>query len=512
MSHRLRKAGTGETNIEDILLNVVVLGASGDLAKKKTYPALFKLFQKDMLPQNVNIIGYARSKLSDEDLREKVREHLKDDEQSVVEKFLSLMTYTAGAYDDAEGFKKLNSVLKKNEAENSSAPAGRLFYLALPPSVYPQVCKGIKENCAELPDREGSWLRVVVEKPFGKDLDSSEALADELGQLFPEKSLYRIDHYLGKELMQNMLVLRFANAFLGPIWNHQYISNVQITFKEPFGTEGRGGYFDEFGIIRDVMQNHLIQILALVAMEKPVSNSADDIRDEKVKVLRCLQVVGKDDVIIGQHTAANGIPGYLDDEGVPVDSNTPTFAAMVLHIENDRWSGVPFVVKAGKALNERKTEIRVQFKPPNSPFHGDAQDLRNELVIRVQPDEAVYMKMAMKKPGLDMDTIMTELDLTYKQRYSESYIPDAYERLILDAITGDQQHFVRRDELKAAWKAFTPILHAIDNGEVMVDRYPAGSRGPPAADAMISKAGFRKNKGYKWPSGSDIRNSLDIRR
>ncbi|KAK9827335.1 hypothetical protein WJX81_006694 [Elliptochloris bilobata] len=481
-----------------ICLSVVVLGASGDLAKKKTFPALFTLFKRGFLPKNVAIIGYARSKLNIKDLRATIAEHLKG-ASGDVSRFLDLIAYLPGSYDSAEGFQGLQAVLVTREQQYGMCPAGRLFYLALPPSVYPQVCKGLKENCSEMAAQCNSWLRLIVEKPFGMDLASSEELANQLGALFPEEQLYRIDHYLGKEMMQNMLVLRFANQFIQPAWNRNFISNIQICFKEPFGTDGRGGYFDQFGIIRDVMQNHLMQVLALLAMEQPVSLAADDIRDEKVKVLRCLAAVRPDETVLGQHTAAGSQAGYLDDPTVPKGSRTPTFASCILRINNERWAGVPFVMKAGKALNERKVEIRVQFKPPAATIHNNSLDaMRNELVMRVQPDEAIYMKMVLKRPGLSVEPIVSEMDLSYKQRYSATFIPDAYERLLLDALRGDQQHFVRRDELRAAWAAFTPLLHAIDAGELTPLPYPAGTRGPHEADVLAAKAGFVKTSAYVW--------------
>lgn len=304
-------------------------------------------------------------------------------------------------------------------------------------------------------------------------------LAGQIGSLWPEENLYRIDHYLGKELVQNLLVLRFANTLFGSWWNRHWVSNVQITFKEPFGTEGRGGYFDSYGIIRDVIQNHLIQVVALLAMEAPVSTHPDDIRDEKVKLLRCMSPASVEECVLGQYVGVGGKPGYLEDPTVPAGSRTPTFAAVRLHIRNERWAGVPFVVKAGKALNDRSVVVRLQLKTPAASMFGDdLHNLRNELVIRFQPNEAIYAKVVVKKPGLDMDTVMSELDLTYPERYRDVSIPDAYERLILDCIRGDQQHFVRRDELRAAWAVFTPLLHAIDAGTgPQLHTYPYGGWG-----------------------------------
>ncbi|KAB2034475.1 hypothetical protein ES319_D04G088700v1 [Gossypium barbadense] len=312
--------------------------------------------------------------------------------------------------------------ISKSSQEVSSR---RLFYLALPPSVYPSVCRMIRKYCMNEFDL-GGWTRVVVEKPFGKDLDSAELLSSQIGELFDEPQIYRIDHYLGKELVQNLLVLRFANRFFLPLWNRDNIDNVQIVFREDFGTEGRGGYFDEYGIIRDIIQNHLLQVFCLVAMEKPVSLKPEHIRDEKVKVLQSVLPIKDEEVVLGQYE------GYRDDPTVPDYSNTPTFATVILRIHNERWEGVPFILKAGKALNSRKAEIRVQLKDvPGDIFKCEKQG-RNEFVIRLQPSEAMYMKLTVKQPGLEMSTVQSELDLSYKQRYQGVTIPEAYERLILD--------------------------------------------------------------------------------
>lgn len=481
-------------------LSIIVLGASGDLAKKKTFPALFHLFAQGFLQSNeVHIFGYARSKISDDDLRNRIRGYLVQGKTSdavqleEVSKFLKLIKYVSGAYDSAEGFQKLDKEISEHEVSRNSVEgtSRRLFYFALPPSVYPSVCKMIKHYCMNKSDL-GGWTRIVVEKPFGKDLASAEKLSSQIGELFDEPQIYRIDHYLGKELVQNLLVLRFANRFFLPLWNRDNIDNVQIVFREDFGTEGRGGYFDEYGIIRDIIQNHLLQVLCLVAMEKPISLKPEHIRDEKVKVLQSVLPIKDEEVVLGQYE------GYRDDPTVPDHSNTPTFATMVLRIHNERWEGVPFIMKAGKALSSRKAEIRVQFKDvPGDIFRCKKQG-RNEFVIRLQPSEAMYMKLTVKKPGLEMSTVQSELDLSYRQRYQGVTIPEAYERLILDTIRGDQQHFVRRDELKAAWEIFTPLLHRIDNGEVKSLPYKPGSRGPAKADELLEKAGYVQTHGYIW--------------
>ncbi|KAI4348263.1 hypothetical protein L6164_009003 [Bauhinia variegata] len=481
-------------------LSIVVLGASGDLAKKKTFPALFHLYRQGFLPPDeVKIFGYARTKISDDELRNRIRSYLVNDKGASAEQvddvsnFLQLIQYVSGSYDSEDGFRLLDKEISVHESLKKSVEGSsrRLFYLALPPSVYPSVCRMIKTCCMNKSDL-GGWTRIIVEKPFGRDLQSAEQLSTQIGELFDEPQIYRIDHYLGKELVQNMLVLRFANRFFLPLWNRDNIDNVQIVFREDFGTEGRGGYFDQYGIIRDIIQNHLLQVFCLIAMEKPISLKPEHIRDEKVKVLESVLPITYDEVVLGQYE------GYRDDPTVPDHSNTPTFATVILRIHNERWEGVPFILKAGKALNSRKAEIRVQFKDvPGDIFKCQKQG-RNEFVIRLQPSEAIYMKFTVKKPGLEMSTVQSELDLSYGQRYQGVTIPEAYERLILDTIRGDQQHFVRRDELKASWEIFTPLLHKIDAGEFKSIPYKPGSRGPAEADELLERAGYVQTHGYIW--------------
>ncbi|KAK4757099.1 hypothetical protein SAY87_007226 [Trapa incisa] len=494
------KAEVLETLSETGCLSVIVLGASGDLAKKKTFPALFNLYRQGFLPADeVHIFGYARTKISDEELRNRLHGYLIQEKNPSpqhsedLSKFLQLIKYVSGSYDTEEGFKRLDKEISQHEIlkNSSEGSSRRLFYLALPPSVYPPVCKMIRKCCMNKSDL-GGWTRIVVEKPFGKDLESAENLSAQIGELFDEPQIYRIDHYLGKELVQNLLVLRFANRFFLPLWNRDNIDNVQIVFREDFGTEGRGGYFDEYGIIRDIIQNHLLQVLCLVAMEKPVSLKPEHIRDEKVKVLQSVLPIKDEEVVLGQYH------GYRDDPTVPDLSNTPTFASVVLRIHNERWEGVPFILKAGKALNSRKAEIRVQFKDVPGDIFKSKKQGRNEFVIRLQPSEAMYMKLTVKQPGLEMSTVQSELDLSYRQRYQDVAIPEAYERLILDTIRGDQQHFVRRDELRAAWEIFTPLLHRMDNGEIKPIPYTPGSRGPAEADELQAKAGYVQTHGYIW--------------
>ncbi|EJD53731.1 glucose-6-P dehydrogenase [Auricularia subglabra TFB-10046 SS5] len=480
---------------------IIVLGASGDLAKKKTYPALFGLYKMGFLPKGVHIVGYARTKMDEAEAHKRITSYIKIDssDQDAVQKledFKKFNSYVDGAYDQDDAFQKLDKYIAGFEANFSGTP-NRLFYLALPPSVFIPVARGLKKNVY------GKGVnRIVVEKPFGKDTQSYRELAGAMKAEWTEDETYRIDHYLGKEMVKNMLVLRFANIALASSWDKNSISNVQITFKEAIGTEGRGGYFDEFGIIRDILQNHLLQVLSVLTMERPVSFSAEDVRDEKVKVLRAIPPIERADTLLGQYVAANGKPGYLDDDTVPPNSVCPTFAATTLWIHNPRWEGVPFILKAGKALNEGKVEIRIQFKDVTQGIFKDIA--RNELVIRIQPNEAVYLKLNSKTPGLYTRTIPIEMDLTYKRRFSDSKIPEAYESLILDALKGDHSNFVRDDELDVAWKIFTPILHWIEGRDGPAPRpvpYPYGSRGPKEMDAFISKYGFKRvdNSGYSWP-------------
>lgn len=460
------------------------------------------------LPTHVRIFGYARTSKSDDEFRETVRgtisqkDHHGTDFEQKLQEFLGKCMYRHGQYDSAEDVARLIREVDELErcAECSGRECNRIFYFALPPKVYVPAARTLKQVALS----SSGWNRLILEKPFGEDYDSAVRMANELGELFDESQLYRIDHYLGKELVQNLIVQRFGNLILEPLWNRNYIDNIQITFKENFGTEGRGGYFDSSGIIRDIMQNHLMQILTLVAMEPPVKVSGADysdyLRDAKNQVLQCIPPLTRDDVIIGQYVAADGKPGYLDDDTVPKDSICPTFCVARLRIHNQRWEGVPFIMKAGKALDERKGEIRIQFKDvPAADFMFDGQDTpRNELVIRFQPDESVYMKLNIKGPGLRSNPTQSELDLNYKTRYPGVFNPDAYTRLILDVIRGKQATFVRTDELLSSWKIFTPLLHELEREKVKPIPYPYGSRGPPEADEMIASLGYRRATNYRW--------------
>jgi glucose-6-phosphate 1-dehydrogenase len=330
----------------------------------------------------------------------------------------------------------------------------------------------------------------VVEKPFGRDRRSSDRLVDDMHKVFGEEATYRIDHYLGKEIVQNLMVLRFANLVFEPLWNRKYIESVSITWKEPAGVEGRGGYFDGFGIVRDVMQNHLLQIMALLAMEQPRRFDAQAVRDEKVRLLQAVAPLTLEQIAVGQYGAsASGRQcAYVEEPMVAADSRTPTYATAVLRISNDRWQGVPFVLEAGKALDQRVNEVRVRFRPVAANLFGPSLGTMapNELVIRIQPDEAIDLRIMNKAPGLDMVLQQTRLNLRYQAAF-DATIPDAYECLLLDVIQGDRSLFIRADELAAAWDIFTPVLAALEERAVQPERYPFGSAGPAAARRRLAE-------------------------
>ncbi|MBA0822706.1 hypothetical protein Goarm_019490 [Gossypium armourianum] len=549
------KAGF-DINENESTVSITVVGASGDLAKKKIFPALFALYYEGCLPKHFTVYGYARSKMTDAELRNMVSKTLtcridkRENCGEKMEEFLKRCFYHSGQYDSEENFAQLDKKLKEHEGVVSDADllsmiifqsdvlvgyrgfrlflsdalctmltyisdfidelslcqksstlsrggkaSNRLFYLSIPPNIFIDAVK-----CASSSASSGNgWTRVIVEKPFGRDSDSSAALTKALKQYLTEDQIFRIDHYLGKELVENLSVLRFSNLIFEPLWSRQYIRNVQLIFSEDFGTEGRGGYFDHYGIIRDIMQNHLLQILALFAMETPVSLDAEDIRNEKVKVLRSMRPLQLEDVVIGQYKSHSkgGVtyPAYTDDKTVPKDSLTPTFAAAALFIDNARWDGVPFLMKAGKALHNKRAEIRVQFRHVpgnlyNRNFGTDLDQATNELVIRVQPDEAIYLKINNKVPGLGMRLDCSNLNLHYAARYSKE-IPDAYERLLLDAIEGERRLFIRSDELDAAWSLFTPVLAELEEKKIMPEYYPYGSRGPVGAHYLAARYNVR---------------------
>ncbi|XP_042009043.1 glucose-6-phosphate 1-dehydrogenase, chloroplastic-like [Salvia splendens] len=484
-----------DVNDDKSTTSITVVGAPRDLAKKKIFPALFELYYEDCLPEHFTIFGYARSKMTDAELRNMVSKTLtcridkRENCGEKMEQFLQRCFYHSGQYDSQENFADLDKILK--EEHESGRVSNRLFYLSIPPNIFVDAVK-----CASLSaSSSAGWTRVIVEKPFGRESESSAALTKSLKQYLDEDQIFRIDHYLGKELVENLSVLCFTNLIFEPLWSRQYIRNVQLIFSEDFGTEGRGGYFDHYGIMRDIMQNHLLQILALFAMETPVSLDAGDIRNEKVKVLRSMRPIRVNDVIIEQyksHTKGGvSYPGFTDDKTVPKNSLTPTFAAAALFIDNARWDGVPFLMKAGKPLHDKRAEIRAQFRHVpgnlcNRNFGTDLDLATNELVIRVQPDKAIYLKINNKVPELGMRLDQSNLNLLYKARYSRE-IPDAYERLLLDAVEGERRLFIRSDELDAAWALFTPVLKDLEEKKKIPEYYPYGSRGPVGAHYLAAR-------------------------
>jgi len=494
-----------ETDWKKDKLIVVVVGASGDLAKKKTFPSLLDLFSNRFLPCDVSIWGFARSKLTHDDLRNKLKPYLEKSgyhQPEIVEEFLSRCFYQRGkGYGDLESWGELGRKLSSIEDTFQEMKNNRLFYFAIPPNVFAETGIAIKKT--SMADK--GWSRMIVEKPFGRDLESCEALLKTLAGNFKEEQLYRIDHYLGKELVQNVLVMRFGNLWLEKIWDRNNIQCVFLTFKENFGTEGRGGYFDKYGIIRDIIQNHLMQLLTLLAMESPTKadgpGSGESIRDAKVQVLKAILPVTMDDCLLGQYE------GYTDDPTIAnKDSNTPTYAAICCYVNTPRWAGVPFILKAGKALHERKAEMRVQFKnAPAAEFLFGKECARNELVMRMQPDEAIYFKTNVKSPGFSSDPIQSELEVNYNTRYSEESNPDAYTRLILDVLRGRSAAFVREDELRKSWEIFTPLLQQIDNENKKPFTYKCDSRGPHEADAFIkNKSGYIRNEDYVFHNGKVV--------
>ncbi len=487
--------------VDDRPLDIVIIGASGDLARKKIIPALFALYSQGLLPSHWNLYGYARSDMSDAAFRELAATHLTcryvpgEDCSDRMREFLDRCRYVSGQYDAADDYLRLYQRMRE-----SSDPActNRLFYLAIPPGVFLDTARGLGNAGLVRCGQTEPWSRVVIEKPFGHDRASSDALVAGLSHVFREAQTFRIDHYLGKEVIQNLLVLRFANAMFEPIWNADHIDSVRIDWQEDHGVDGRGGYYDRYGVIRDVMQNHLLQILSLVAMEQPSRITAGNICNEKVKVLRTVPPPPLTDVVVGQYGPARyrnrEMPGYRDDKTVAPNSRTPTYAAAILRVENARWHGVPFFIQAGKGLGSRMTEIRIRFKvnaPPRFRVVEGDDHFANELVIRVQPDEGITMTMACKIPGLDMRIGRSSLDLSYHEAFSEHLIPDAYESLLIEVIRGERSLFIRRDELAAAWDIFTPVLHAIDATAVTPDPYPFGSQGPDAARALAERCGIR---------------------
>lgn len=472
----------------DTPVNLIIIGASGDLTKRKLIPALFALYCNGLLPREFRIFGFARTNMTDEQWRAVIVQNLtcrytpgKADCDSKMKSFLERCHYHPGNYNSILAFKSLGNKIVSLGGNHANS----MFYMAIPPSIFMETAYSLGSAGLIKDAAARGWSRVVLEKPFGRDSQSSEVLLQALSTIFTEEQTFRIDHYLGKEVVQNLLILRFANLIFDPIWNRNYIDHVEITFSEKIGCEGRAGYFDEYGIIRDVVQNHLLQVVALVAMEQPVRLAASDISDEKVKLLRCVVPVKMSELITGQYVGAkvDGVdqPGYQDDPEVPKGSTAVTYARARMHIHNRRWFGVPFYVSAGKALAESMTEITVQFKDVGYSIFNHLPGMGpNRLVIRVQPSEAISLQIVSKVPGLEMVLETPKLDLLYHTAFSANLIPEAYERLLLDVLRGDHSLFLRNDELAATWDVVTPVLHELEENGVKPLPYAFGSHGPTA--------------------------------
>ena len=481
---------------------IVIFGASGDLTYRKLIPALYDLYKIDRLGDDFSVLGVARTELNDDSFREKMRQTLIEHEGAegeCLEQFCHHLYYQAVNTSDKADYAKLIPRLDALH-ETYKTNGNTLYYLSTPPSLYGVIPECLAEH--SLNKEEHGWKRLIVEKPFGYDRKTAEALDVQIHRFFEEHQIYRIDHYLGKETVQNLLVLRFSNGWFEPLWNRNFIEYVEITGAESIGVEDRGGYYDGSGAMRDMFQNHLLQVLAMVAMEPPAIINADSMRDEVAKVLHCLRPLTHEDMehhlVLGQYTAAeiNGkmAKGYLEEKGVPADSRTETYMALRCEIENWRWAGVPFYVRTGKRLPARVTEIVIHFKTtPHPVFSQNAPE--NKLIIRIQPDEAISMRFGLKKPGAGFEAKEVSMDFRYADLEGAT-VMTAYERLLLDAMKGDATLFARTDAVHAAWKFVQPILDYKAQGGRVYD-YEAGSWGPIAADKLIAKEG----KVWRKPSG-----------
>jgi glucose-6-phosphate 1-dehydrogenase len=486
---------------------LVIFGASGDLTRRKLIPALYNLARENRLPERFAVVGYARSEMTHEAFREKMREAVREFsrtgfDEAVWQKFAFTLYFVSGSYDDATGYQTLQEFVDNFDRGSRVLPA-RIFYLAIPPDLYGPVVRQI--SAVGLAPRESTGevrTRVVIEKPFGTDLESARELNRTIHEVLDERQVYRIDHYLGKETVQNIMVFRFANAVFEPIWNRRYVDHVQITAAETVGVENRGGYYEKAGVVRDMFQNHLLQLLCLTAMEPPVGFSADAVRDEKIKLLRGVRPIAFDDVaqaaVRGQYGSGKidgkEVAAYRQEPGVSRDSTTPTYGAIKFFIDTWRWEGVPFYLRSGKRLAKRVTEIAIQFKrPPMLMFKACAVEEMspNVLVIRIQPDEGIALTFEVKPPGPDICVSPLNLDFRYDEAFGSSP-PEAYETLLEDCIEGDSTLFTRSDWVELAWALVDPVIHVWDRNRADdLAIYPAGSWGPKEADEFIQRDGRR---------------------
>jgi glucose-6-phosphate 1-dehydrogenase len=478
------------TNEEGIIY--VIFGASGDLTKRKLVPALYSLFVQKLLPPNFALLGVSRSAISTEGFREAMKSAILEfkeiDDASEIDAFIQRLYYTPIQFDDVSTY-----VALKQAIDQLQIGGNMVFYLSTPPSLYGIIPRHLA--AVGLHKQENGWKRLIIEKPFGYDLESALTLKNTLLTDWHEEQLFRIDHYIGKETVQNLLVTRFSNGMFEPLWNRNYIHHIEITSAESLGVEKRGGYYDSSGALRDMLQNHLLQVAALTAMEPPSSLEPAAIRNEILKVLQSLRPINREEVaqvaIRGQYVSSSikgkAIPGYREEEGVGAGSLTETFAALKFYIDNWRWGGVPFYIRTGKRLPTRVTEVVIHFKPtPHFLFSGNRlHQAGNQLVIRIQPDEGILLKFGMKTPGAGFEVQNVNMDFHYSD-LSNQRIPSAYERLIYDSIKGDATLFPRTEEVLVAWKFLTPVIEAWKNEhEVPLHGYPAGSWGPREADDLI---------------------------
>ncbi|MDX3314392.1 glucose-6-phosphate dehydrogenase [Streptomyces sp. NPDC054884] len=478
---------------------LVIFGVTGDLSRKKLMPAVYDLANRGLLPPGFSLVGFARRDWEDEDfaqiVHDAVREHARTPfREEVWQQLAEGMRFIPGDFDDDTAFKQLKTAVEELDASRGTG-GNFAFYLSVPPKFFPKVVEQLKKHgLAKAP--EGSWRRAVIEKPFGRDLVSAQQLNTVVHDVFEPDQVFRIDHYLGKETVQNILALRFANTMFEPIWNRSFVDHVQITMAEDIGIGGRAGYYDGIGSARDVIQNHLLQLMALTAMEEPASFDASSLLTEKLKVLRSVKL--PDD--LGRHTVraqyagawqgGERVRGYLEEDGIDPTSTTDTFAAVKLNVDNRRWAGVPFYLRTGKRLGRRVTEIAVVFqRAPHSPFDSTATEElgANAIVIRVQPDEGITVRFGSKVPGTSMEIRDVTMDFAYGESFTESS-PEAYERLILDVLLGDANLFPRHQEVEESWKILDPIEeYWARHGRPA--QYPSGSWGPEEADEMLARDG-----------------------
>ncbi|MDP9481981.1 MAG: glucose-6-phosphate dehydrogenase [Chloroflexota bacterium] len=484
----------------------VLFGGTGDLAHRKVIPALYQLWRTNLLPHEFMLIAIGRRPYSDDSFRTEIKASL--DKYSRVlpldpqvwDEFAKRIDYLKADFNDPAAYAHLGKYLDTCDIDHGTQ-GNRLFYLATQPSAFPDIVGELGRAGLDHEMHGGGWRRIVIEKPFGRDLESAVRLNREVGKVFREKQVYRIDHYLGKETVRNLLVFRFGNGIFEPIWNRRYVDHVQITVAESIGIENRGAFYEETGAIRDFLQNHLMQLVSLVAMEPPASFDADALRDEKVKVLRAVAPKTRaeiaTDVVRGQYgrgwVAAQEVAAYREEPDVDPESETDTFVAARLEIDDWRWAGVPFYVRSGKRLPKRSSEIAIQFRAvPHRLFtEAGADPEPNLLAMRIQPDEGILLRFGAKVPGLGIDVRAVNMDFTYGSAFSVDS-PDAYETLILDALLGDAALFTRADEVEEAWGIVTPIIEAwADGPPPEFPNYDAGTWGPAAADALIEQDGRR---------------------